>query len=121
MNPSFHSRTPGPWRQPADRHKYQSWPRDLTASVGERVVLPCRTARREEEVQWTRHHFGMGFDRGLEAWDNFRMVGNDERECNELLFCFGKCWYCTVPCPAVCIVPKNFYYLPLRPRVDYCY
>ncbi len=85
MNPSFHSSTPGPWRQPADRHKYQSWPRDLTASVGERVVLPCRTARREEEVQWTRHHFGMGFDRKLEAWDNFRMVGNDERECNEFI------------------------------------
>ena len=117
MNPSFHSRTPGPRRQPADRHKYQSWPRDLTASVGERVVLPCRTARREEEVQWTRHHFGMGFDRKLEAWDNFRMVGNDERKRNEFIIVsfFWEmlvlhCMY--LPCGMYCT--KNFYFLPLR-------
>ncbi len=68
------------WLNPSDRSLYESWPEDRTAVTGERVVLPCRTAKVEARVQWTQDEFGLGMDRQLVDWDRYRIVGNDKRE-----------------------------------------
>ena len=57
--------------------KFIEEPGDLTARVGENVVLPCKVANRNGgRVQWTRDDFGLGQSRDTD-FPRYTVIGNN--------------------------------------------
>lgn len=62
----------GKWHQ-----RFSRQPSNITAWVGETVILPCEVEGRRGHVQWTRNQFGMGIDPSLPEWPRMTMVSNN--------------------------------------------
>ena len=48
-----------------------------TVLLGETVVLLCPFNNYRGTAQWTKDQFGLGDDRSLEAYDRYKMMGDD--------------------------------------------
>ncbi len=70
---------PFTWNEEHAR-RYAETPKDASVVLGESVTLPCRTARIEDKVQWTKQGFGMGFERDFSLWSHrrYKMTGDDQ-------------------------------------------
>ena len=59
--------------------RFLKTPTAATAKLGSTVVLPCSIEGVAGSPQWTQNGFGLGTDRGLPAWERYKMIGLDQR------------------------------------------
>lgn len=58
--------------------KFAIEPESLSATIGSKIVLPCRVIGKQGVLQWTKDDFGLGTHRNLTAFDRYAMVGVEE-------------------------------------------
>ena len=63
----------------AAQARFLKTPTAVTAKLGSTVVLPCSVEGVVGSPQWTQNGFGLGTDRGLPAWERYKMIGLDQR------------------------------------------
>lgn len=60
------------------QQKFAIEPEDISAVIGETVILPCRVVDKQGTLQWTKDDFGLGAHRNLSAFDRYFMIGHDD-------------------------------------------
>lgn len=61
----------------AENQKFTIEPENQSATIGTKVLLPCRVVGKVGELQWTKDDFGLGTDRNLTGFDRYAMVGDE--------------------------------------------
>lgn len=62
----------------AVNQKFAVEPENVAATIGTKVVLPCRVTGKQGVLQWTKDDFGLGTHRNLTAFDRYTMVGIED-------------------------------------------
>lgn len=61
----------------AENQKFTIEPENQSATIGTKVLLPCRVVGKLGVLQWTKDDFGLGTHRNLSAFERYSMVGNE--------------------------------------------
>lgn len=60
------------------QQKFAIEPEDVSAIIGETILLPCRVVNKQGVLQWTKDDFGLGAHRNLSAFERYTMIGQDD-------------------------------------------
>lgn len=68
------------WTNAADvmNQKFVIEPDNVSATIGSKVILPCRVTGKQGVLQWTKDDFGLGTHRNLTAFERYTMGGVEE-------------------------------------------